>query len=391
MPEAGQLTPRRVPRSPALDGLRGLAIAAVALFHYPSRSWLPGGLFGVGVFFTLSGLLITPILLEEQAMRGRLRFGRFLSNRAWRLLPALLVFLFVMLVGTVVFGHSGWFQSAPFASPHPGRPLALGSMLKGIAAALTYTYNFFLAWSQPMPAPLGHLWTLAVEGQFYVAWALLLPRLARRGPKVVMGVTVGLIALSATAPFVAWGHPGAENWIYFASLPRVQQLLAGSLLGELFAFGYLQRLPSLALKLSALAGTGAIAYLMLEVGNVQLKYLGAMTIVAVAAPLLSAHLIDERASSAGKRLLGSAPLRWLGTRSYAVYLWHWPLAEWTNQLPHIWGEPLGLGCSLIAAELSWRLVEQPAMALLHRRRARSAPRPTEAERSFAGQGATTGA
>lgn len=361
--DAGAPGPRRLPRTPALDGLRGLAIAAVTLFHFPTHRVFMGGLFGVGVFFVLSGFLITTILEAEHARHGRIRMGEFLCRRAWRLLPALAVFLMVMLLATVAFGDRGWFDSDPFAPVGPGPPVPIGSSVKGVIAGLTYTYNFFLAHSSLMPPPLGHLWTLAVEGQFYVLWAFVTARLLRRGPGALMGVTLILIGFSAVSPFLVWDHGRGQNWIYFDTVPRIQQVLAGSLLAQLWSRSLLSRLPARAVRAGACAGAAVVLWMVFRVGNVTFKYLGSLTVVAAAGALMIAYLVDERTDGVGRRVLGSKPLVWLGQRSYAVYLWHWPLAEWTNLLPHGFGVPLGLGCSLIAAELSWWLVERPAQRL----------------------------
>lgn len=372
-PEAAAGGPvyRRVPRTPALDGLRALAIAAVALFHYPTHLVFEGGLFGVGLFFVLSGFLVTPILASEHSRLGTVRFGPYLSRRAWRLLPALAVFLILVVALTAVFGHAGWFASTPFGpTDAPGRPVSLWRTLGGSAAALGYVYNFLPAFSVHMPQTLGHLWTLSVEGQFYLGWALLMRWLLKRGPKVMLTVTSGLIVASAAAPFLAWSPTANPDWIYFATIPRIQQLLAGALLAELWSLGVLRRVPRRAVQACGLAGAGAMFYMVLSVGNHEFKYVGALTAVAASGFVIIAWLVDDRGRSWAGVVLGSRPLVWLGQRSYAVYLWHWPLALWTNELPNHLGVPLGMGCTLIAAELSWRLVEQPASRLARRRQAR---------------------
>ena len=105
-------------------------------------------------------------------------------------------------------------------------------------------------------------------------------------------------------------------------------------------------------------------YMIFEIGNIKFKYLGAFSAVSASGLVIVAHLVDDRSRSWFRSLLGLKPLVWLGQRSYAVYLWHWPLALWTNELPHRVGVPLGLAATLAAAEVSWRLVEQPASAFL---------------------------
>lgn len=359
---------RRVPRTPALDGLRALAILAVALFHFPTRSVFKGGLFGVGLFFVLSGFLVTPILAAEHGREGRIDFRAYLRKRAWRLVPALAAFLAVLVVMTAAFGHTTWFASNPFGPPRaPGRPILVSESVGAAAAALGYIYNFFLAMNVHMPLPFGHLWTLAVEGQFYVGWALLMSWLLKRGPKVMIGATVALIGLSAAVPFIIWDPAGRHDWIYFGTTPRIQQLLAGALLAELWSLGVLQRIPRWVVRVAAFAGAGAMGYLVFAVANTSFKYLGALTVVAAAGFLVVAHLVDDRGRSVSRALLGSRPLVWLGQRSYAVYLWHWPFALWTNELPRTIGVPLGLVGSVAAAELSWRLVEAPASRFARRR------------------------
>lgn len=368
--DGGRQAWRRVPPTPALDGLRGVAIAAVALFHYPTHSLFMGGLFGVGVFFVLSGFLVTPIVAEEHQRSGTVRLGRFYRKRAWRLLPALLVFLAVFLVLAAGFGRDGWFQSSPFGPPHaPGRPLGMRAALGSVGASLGYIYNFFLAHQVRMAAPLGHLWTLSVEGQFYLIWAFVVSRVLKRGPGVLLWLTVALVGLSAAAPFWYGNGHQSQSWVYFSTAPRVQELLSGSLLAQLWARGYLERIPLWCWKAGGAVGAGLFAWLVFEVGNVPLKYWGALTLCAVSGVLIVGSVMQTGGNGIGGRILSSPPVVWLGKRSYAVYLWHWPLAMWTNEMPHHVGVPLGLGLSLILAELSWRLVEIPAQRWGRRREA----------------------
>lgn len=367
---------RRVPPTPALDGLRGVAIAAVALFHYPTHRVFMGGLFGVGVFFVLSGFLVTPILGEEHERTGTVRWGRFYRKRAWRLVPGLLAFVVVFLVLAEAFGRTGWFQSSPFGPPHaPGRPLGMATALESVAASLGYVYNFFLAYRVHMASALGHLWTLSVEGQFYLVWAIVMSWVLKRGADLLLALTVSLIGLSAAAPFL-YGNGGhaSQAWIYFSTVPRVQQLLAGSLLAQLWSRGLLGRIPTWIWKVGGTAGAALFGYLVFAVGNVPLKYWGALTLAAVAGVLMVGSLMQSTGKGLGGQLLASRPLVWLGKRSYGAYLWHWPLALWTNELPHHLGVPLGLGLSLILAELSWRLVEDPAQRWGRRRKAALADR-----------------
>lgn len=359
---------RRVPKIAALDGIRGLAIAAVVLFHFATRRWVPGGLFGVGLFFVLSGFLITPILGNQYERTGSVQLGDFLRRRAWRLLPALAALLVVFVAAAALFGHDSWFASNPFGPPHrPGLPVQWSNAVFGSVAGLGYFYNLLLAYSVPTPSPLGHLWTLSVEAQFYVLWAMAAGWLLRLGTKAITAATCALIAVSAVSPLLAWKHGAGQNWIYFDTTPRLQELFAGVLLAQLWTQGTFQRFRPQVIRVAGLAGAVAVGYLVFEVGDITFKYLGAETVVAFSSFFIIACLIDDRCGEIGRKLLGWRPLVWLGQRSYAVYLWHWPFAEWTNEMPSALGVPVGIGCSLLAAELSWRLVEYPAQKFAQRR------------------------
>jgi peptidoglycan/LPS O-acetylase OafA/YrhL len=202
MPEPAERGQRYVP---GLDGLRAIAVLAVIAYHL-NLSWAPGGLLGVGVFFTLSGYLITDLLLTRYDSVGRLDLGQFWLRRARRLLPALLAMLIVVTAWTTVW--------------HPSR---LSSLRSGVFAALGYVSNWqligqhisYFAQFGP-PSPLGHLWSLAIEEQFYLIWPWLLMLglwlEARRGHDSLLRgrlalYTLGLAAVSALLMAVLY-HPG---------------------------------------------------------------------------------------------------------------------------------------------------------------------------------------
>src|ERR1022692_959023 len=185
---------------PGLDGLRALAVLAVVAYH-EQFGWAAGGLLGVGVFFTLSGYLITDLLLGQWSDHGRLDLRDFWLRRARRLLPA----LFVLLAAV-----TAWVTIAD--------RVRLASLRGGVAAAASYSSNWFLIASSGSyfarfapPAPLDHLWSLAVEEQFYLIWpgllmlALLCLRLRRPGTAAALALPVlALAAASAVAMAVLY-------------------------------------------------------------------------------------------------------------------------------------------------------------------------------------------
>ena len=180
--EASPATRAAHARKPALDGLRGIAVAAVVVNHLRPNA-LPGGWLGVDVFFVLSGYLITSLLLTERTATGRIDLGRFYSRRARRLLPA----LFLVLVGVTV--------AARLAPDAPG----FNDLRYDGLSALAYVANWhFIAsgakyFNALTPSPLQHLWSLSIEEQFYLAWPIALVLVLRRG----RARTVGVVALGA--------------------------------------------------------------------------------------------------------------------------------------------------------------------------------------------------
>ncbi|HET9731191.1 MAG TPA: acyltransferase [Acidimicrobiales bacterium] len=380
-PASGPPAVHRLRPLRSLDGLRGLAVAAVVAFHYPIGPWVRGGLFGVGVFFVLSGFLVTAGLLDQADGSDRVDVFGFLRRRAWRLLPALAVLLAVFVVLAAGFRHQPWFSSNPFGNPD-GSGLRMSTAWAGVGIAASWWYNLVLARSWAAPSPLGHLWTLSLEVQFYVGVVLAVWAAVRfRRRSWLLPAALGLAAVSAGTPWLLWHHGQGANEIYFGTRTNMQQLLGGAALAMVWRRGGLDRLPRRVLGGLGAAGGAALAWMFMEVGDVTFKYLGALSVVTAATAAVVAYCL--RAEDGGTRppavrVLSHPVLTWLGRRSYGIYLWHWPLAEWTNRLPHSFGIPLGVGLSLALAEASWRLVEQPAGRLSRRLQDRRDHRPARA-------------
>jgi peptidoglycan/LPS O-acetylase OafA/YrhL len=302
---------------PGIDGLRGLAVIAVLLFH-AEFGWAGGGFLGVSVFFTLSGFLIGTLVLTEHATTGRIDFGNFWDRRARRLLPAALAALLgvVVLVATRL-------------------PAARASLVGDVLAALGYVANWrFWATGQSYsalfttPSPLLHFWSLAIEEQFYVVFpllALLATRL-KQGWLVVFG---GLwVAGVVSALIVASG--GRQSLGYYATFTRMPELLTGVLLAWATrrVVGTKRHTPG-AVDLAGWGALGALAVLVATTERTSgwLYHGGFALVSALSALAVLAVAGDGSVANA----IGWKPLRNIGKVSYGLYLYHWPVYLWLNE------------------------------------------------------------
>ena len=341
----------RLPYLPGLDGMRAIAVIAVLLYH-AQVGWVPGGYLGVEVFFVISGFLITSLLLAEREQTGQIALGVFWTRRARRLLPALFTVL------AVVAAYVSFVDASQ-----------IDRLRREIAGAFFYISNWQLIWSEQSyfetwnPSYLQHLWSLAVEEQFYVLWPLLvvggLFLLRKRGfPWLVAGLALG----SAVLAFALF-TPGMDtSRIYYGTDTRAAGLLAGALLSIVWRSGKASALPPWSLIAMGVAGLGSlIAFFALTSDYGSFLYQGGLPLVGLATLGVIAAVVGH---SPTNRLLGWAPLRWIGTRSYSIYLWHWPVIIATGGAAAAvrLGLPLLLirvGLSIALAEITFRLVEDP--------------------------------
>jgi peptidoglycan/LPS O-acetylase OafA/YrhL len=339
---------------PALDGLRAMAVMAVVLFHAVPHA-LPGGFFGVDVFFALSGYLITRLLLSEYDTLGRIDLWRFYIRRIWRLAPALCVMLWVYVsIELAWHGFAKW------------KTLALDALL-----ALAYVTNWTRATGWHLPADLGHTWSLAVEEQFYLIWPLLLIGVLkltrRRGLQVLL---VSVMALASMLWRLYLQDQGASvDRLYNGSDVRAETLLWGALLAIL-------RHPEATQQRRHWldqVGEWLIPALMfgLWIGAQWTDaWVYSVGVTAVSGmSLLLIHGLHGGRWQFVYRVLSTGSVVYVGRVSYGIYLWHFPILRWLMESPmDAWSRLVcTLALSLAAASLSYHLMEKPLLDRRDRR------------------------
>ncbi len=348
---------------PGLDGLRAIAVLGVIAYHL-ELGWAPGGLLGVSVFFTLSGYLITDLLLAQVA-GGGIRLKEFWLARARRLLPALFVMLIVVMAWVAVIG--------------PDQP---PDFRAAAASATAYINNWWLILHDvsyfaqfEAPGALNHLWSLSIEEQFYIVWPFILMlgiryvRESRRSPRLrprLGGLTLAL-ALSSGLLMLALYEPGIDpSRVYYGTDTRALELLVGAALATVWPSRLLQANITAGARRTidawGVLGLIVIALMFASSGPFSpFLYRGGFLLLAVSTVLVVAALAHP-ASRLGP-IVGCRPMRWIGERSYGIYLWHFPIIILVT--PEAVGGPsFPLSVVLVAATfgvaaLSWKYVEDP--------------------------------
>jgi peptidoglycan/LPS O-acetylase OafA/YrhL len=347
----------RLTHQPALDGLRGLAVAGVLLFH---GGHLVGGFLGVDAFFVLSGFLITSLLLVEARGTGRVALGAFWARRARRLLPALACVLAAVAVYCVVLA-----KPDELATIRGDGYATIGYFANWRAIAVSRDYWALFR----QPSPLQHTWSLAIEEQFYLVWPLLVAALAygsRRalaaGRLLVLSIVLALASLTWTLIIF---DPANPSRVYYGTDTRIASILLGAALASwLVARGPARaRTSRVALEAAAVLAFGFLGFAWTRLsGSSDSLYRGGLFVCAVATVAVIAAAVHPNRGPVS-RVLAFRPFCALGLISYGVYLWHWPIYVVLDQpRVHLGGWPLlvvRIAVTLAVAALSYYIVEQP--------------------------------
>ena len=352
---------------PALDGLRVLAILAIVVYH-AKATWLPGGFIGVTTFFVITGFVITRSVTRELSRTGSFSFVDFFLRRLLRLWPMLLAVIGVTIALTAIFALN-----------------LIGKVKSDALPAALFFENWHYIFSNVsyfaaagLPSPLTHLWYLGVVMQFYIVWPILLAAMDRLGlPKPLRVFITALLAVISTVLMAVLYDPrGDSTRVYYGLDTRMGELLVGAICAFLYD-GYLTEepagrgraprantffgalnLPSDVIAIVCLAVLGALCFMVN--GYTAWLYRGGFLLAAVLSGL-AVMAISERNSLVGG-VLALPPMTWLGKRSFAVYLWHYPLlivmnpATRTTELPW-WGWLLEFIVIFLVSELFYEIFD----------------------------------
>ncbi|WP_412071087.1 acyltransferase family protein [Paenibacillus alvei] len=344
---------------PGLDGLRALSVIAVIAYHLDLK-WAPGGLLGVGIFFVLSGYLITDqIILQWKRNNKKFNLKDFWLRRARRLLPAMFAMLAFVALWLILFDSS-----------------RLAALQGDFASAALYFNNWWLIFhnvsyfeSFGPPSPIGHLWSLAIEEQFYFIWPIVLMIMLHIVPQrgKIFLLTLTGAAVSALAMALIY-DPGTDpSRVYYGTDTRVFALLIGAALATVWPSQSITEKVSRKVRniLDLTGGVGLfiIIYMIWRTNEYEDSlYYGGFVFLSLITAIVIAVLAHPASRLA--KIMGCKPLLWIGRLSYSLYIWHYPVIVLTSPTGATDSSDsfrilLQLGASLLLAILSWKYIEEP--------------------------------
>lgn len=341
----------------SLDGLRALAVFAVIFYHL-GFGWASGGFLGVCVFFVLSGYLITDLLVSEKERKGTIDLKNFWYRRARRLLPAMFTLLIVISCWVILFDRH-----------------FLVTLKGDIIAAALYFSNWWYIFhhvsyfeSFGSPSLLTHFWSLAVEEQFYLLWPLfIVVGLKFLSKRSVLWITLLAAVISGLAMAFLY-QPGMDpSRVYYGTDTRAFSLLIGSALALCWPSQKLAvKVPFISrIFLNLVGGICLFILLWMLVRTNQYEsflYLGGMVLLSIVSVFLLAALVHPASSIS--RIFDVKALRFLGVRSYGIYLWHYPVIMLTTPAVNTEGISIirvlfQIGLIIILSSLSYKFIENP--------------------------------
>ncbi|PHK49867.1 acyltransferase family protein [Staphylococcus edaphicus] len=348
---------RRIRYMPGLDGLRAIAVMGIIIYHL-NKLWLTGGFLGVDTFFVISGYLITSLLLYEYENTGIINLKRFWLRRIKRLIPAMLVLVVTVTLATLIF-----------------KPEQVVSIKHDAFAAIFYVSNWWYIatdvnyFEQFAFMPLKHLWSLAIEEQFYIIFPIVLITLLLTVKKY-RNVTLifWVISLISLLLMVVISQPHMQHSrVYFGTDTRLQTMLLGVILAFVWPPFKLKHNPNHILRniIDVIGTMGLFVLLLLFIyvdDNSDWIYNGGFYLISG----LTLFVIISAVHPSGyfAKLMGNALFVCIGKRSYSLYLWHFPIISFMHsyyvdgQIP-IFVYVIDIVLTIVFAEISYKFVETP--------------------------------
>lgn len=342
---------------PTLDGIRGVAILFVMMFHSSVYS-LSGGFIGVDIFFVLSGFLISTLIILEFKASGTFNFKHFYIRRVIRLMPAMLLLLTGIWAGVFIFNQ--YFKTSPSV------------MFSATLYTLFYSANWALALNlTPWPAAIDHFWSLAVEEQFYLFWPFLLYLMLKNKWKshyIIYTLLLAILLVVIWRSYL-WYNDANFGRCYFATDTRVSGLLIGCLLAIFISEGRIEFTRRI-YKVIRLAAYLSLIILLIALfyanNGFSLMYFGGFELAALLSMFLIAGLLFKP-EPLFEAVFKFKPLVWIGRISYGLYLWHGVVFYFISKMSFPFKQirfftfSLEIGLSILAATISFYLIEKKVL------------------------------